>query len=141
MKKLQKLDLKLREKGQTYTPVGNMSGGYPRLVDCMNYTKYKLTEKEVKTVIDSLKDNNQIMMTVTQGGSGFYPIFNVLKGNFLFVGNDNPHMETLVSFEEKQLPDGYDFDKLSDVFNSEDNLEKLEYFKQEKPRKNESYRY
>ena len=141
MKKLQTLDQKLREKSKMYTPVGNMSGGYPRLVDCMNYTNYKLTENELQTIIDSLKDNNPLMMSVTQGGSGFYPNFNSIKGNFLFVGNDNPYIETLVSFEEKQLPDGYDFDKLSEIFNSKENLDKLEYFKQQAPYKKSSYYY
>jgi len=100
-----------------------------------------LSENELRIIIDNISSRNDLILTVTQGGMGFYPVYNVLKGNYIFIGNEDPYIEKVISFSDKQLPAEWSFDKLSEFFNSTSNLKKIEFFKQEIPRKKDSYYY
>jgi hypothetical protein len=142
MNKLKSLDNKLRKTVRIASPVPNISGrAYPGFVDTKQETDYVLSEDELNTLIDSVNSNDSSMILVKQGGMGFYPKYDIVTGNYLYYWNDTAHIETIVSFTEKQLPEGWDFDKLSDTFNSENNLEKIDFFKQERPKKRSSYEY
>jgi len=141
MNKLKSLDNKLRRNSKLSTPVPNMTGGTSRYVNVKKETDYILSEEELNMIINYINEDSSSMILVKQGGTGFYPKYDIVKANFIYLGNENPYVETLVSFTEKQLPENWNFDRLSETFNSEKNLDKIDYFKQERPRERSSYEY
>lgn len=141
MNKIKSLDNKLRRDNRVYAPIPNISGGRARILDVKEATDYILSDDDIKMLLEFVDKEASAMILVKQGGMGFYPKYDIVKANYIYVGNETPYVEIMTSFTEKQLPKGWDFDRLSKSFNSEKNLEKIEFFKQEKPRKKDSYYY
>lgn len=137
MNKLALLDSKLRSGDyfQTFSLKGNTLIKYKRVTD------YVLSVDELEYILDMTNSKQDMMMLVTQGGMGFYPAYNIVRGNYVFIGNEDPYIEEVIAFTEKQLPIGYDFDKLSETFNHTRNLKKIEFFKQEEPKHKSAYLY
>ena len=113
LKFLGELEKKLHKRNEgMLTP--NMSGD-PFKIYYDTYTDENINEEEIERVIEISKGLNYVI----------YPI-NTAMG--LAVGFDVctifPRKKSLLRFKESQLPEGYDFNKMSEVFMSKANLAK-----------------
>ncbi len=104
---LKKLDIKLhRVRDSTYTP--NISGE-PFSVSVDTYTDKKMNSKEIKKVL-KLADKGSLI---------FYPI-NTACG--FEVGFEVAISEPILKFKESQLPENYDFKRVSKTFMKKENI-------------------
>lgn len=84
------------------------------------FSERNLTEKELSRIIKISKKNNVVFYpTMTQ--YGFSTAFGISKVDVIAPGVD-PNVELLTVFREDQLPEGYNFEKLSEYFMEEMNL-------------------
>ncbi len=100
-----------------------------------NYTKEKLSKEELEGIISLIGRETGLVLTPINTNSGFSVGFEVLYTDCYGT------KLSLLSFIEEQLPNGYDFKKLSETFNREDNIEMLVSGNLEKPEERWYYEY
>lgn len=109
----------------------NMSrSSYKCYID--QYTDQKINPDEIEKVLGLINEETGLALTPINTNWGFSVGFQVL---YLF------DKMSLLIFLEKQLPEGYDFNKLSHVFNRQDNIEMLIACGLEKPKERWHYEY
>ncbi len=82
----------------------------------------QITEKEISKILGISKKNNVVFYpTMTQ--SGFATAFGMTRVDTILTAPDlDPSTELLLKFRESQLPEEYNFEKLSEYFMEEMNL-------------------
>jgi len=108
----------------TYTP--NMSGrSFPIFIDC--YTEKKINIGLMEKTLRILSRNKDDLVFYPKNSAfGFHPCFEIDRVITLSPGID-PEIKHLFSFSSGQLHKKYSFEKLSEYFMSERNLELAEF--------------
>ena len=109
----------------------NISGTSHKLyID--QYTNQKINPDEIEKVLGLIDKKTGLALTPINTNWGFSVGFQVL---YLF------GKMPLLQFLEEQLPKGYNFNRLSQVFNRPDNIEMLISCNLEKPQERWHYEY
>ena len=95
----------------------------------------KLSKNELEKVLSLIGKETQLVITPINTNYGFSVGFAILYADIY--GTKIPFL----AFIEEQLPKGYDFNRLSEVFNREDNIEMLVSCGLEKPEEKWHYEY
>ena len=90
-----------------------------------HYTNQKINSDEIENVLSLINIETGIAMTPVNADSGFSVGFSAI---YTF------DKKILLCFLEKQLPKGYDFKRLSKIFNSPENIDMLKSIGIEKPK-------
>ena len=98
------------------------------------YPDQKITIEEIEKVLSLIGKENHLVITPINTNRGFSVGFEVLCPGY-------KSRTTLLTFIEKQLSEGYDFNKISRTFNREDNIEMLVSSGLEKPKERRNYTY
>ena len=124
------LDKKLHYVMESWAET-NISGGRHKLyID--QYTNQKISPNEIEKVLELMGKETGLALTPINTNWGFSVGFQVL-----YSYGKMP----LLEFIENQLPEDYDFNKLSNVFNRKDNIEILIACGLEKPKDRWFYEY
>ncbi len=86
----------------------------------------KINENEIKNILKIIKEFEMPFVPIDMGGYADHIAFGVYDSSNKGVIADSG--EQCLVFSEKQLPDGYNFDKLSEIFLMERNKELLKFF-------------
>ena len=86
-----------------------------------NYTNKKINVNELNELLRIVKKENLILCPI-KTNYGFSVGFEVHKFKFPFLDKGPDKTETLLKFKENQLPEGYNFNKLSKYFMRKENL-------------------
>lgn len=97
-----------------------------------HYHNIKLEVSEMEKILSLINPKTGIAMTPINTNYGFDVGFKII---YTF------DKKSLLSFIERQLPEEYNFDKLSETFNRPDNLEMLESIGLESPKEHSYYVY
>lgn len=102
------------------------------------YTKRTISENEIEKVLQVVQDENLLFFPINTN-RGFSVGFQVMDGKEFAPGVQE--LELLLRFKEEQLPESYDFRRLSEMFLRERNQQLIEYFKLEPIRERSYYTY
>lgn len=113
----------------------NLTGSVHEIaVDLYHYDQ-KLYKNELEEVLSLIGKETQLAITPISTNYGFSVGFAILYtdiyGSKIY----------FLKFIEQQLPDGYNFNRLSEVFNREENIEMLVSCGLEKPKERWHYEY
>jgi hypothetical protein len=99
---------------RTFTP--NLSG-IPFDYKVREYTDKKINKITIKKIIKTVNDNGFVFYPI-DSEFGFYPAYQISE-------NENKKVKVLLTFSERQCPEKYKWDKLSEVFMNDKNLQRL----------------
>ncbi|MBI2043463.1 hypothetical protein HYT25_03680 [Candidatus Pacearchaeota archaeon] len=115
---LKNLDSQLRSTHQSEFAPNLLGSSF--LVPVDDYTDRQITEREMKKIFGISRKYNVAFYPINTD-MGFSVGFDLTRID-LFAAGAPPYIELLLRFREKQLPKGYDFEKLSNFFMQEMNL-------------------
>ncbi len=126
---LAKLDKKLHFKKEC-----RGTGHWSDLAYIDSYTKEKISKNEIERVLEISNGLNYILYPINTC-SGFSIGYDVCKIN------SNKKAKLLLKFKEEQLPRGYNFKTLSQVFMSKNNLVKAKFMRIKITNEQDDYEY
>jgi len=88
----------------------------------------KLTENQLKRVLKIVNSSAEVLLMPIQGEFGFHPAYAITQIKGSFPGTE-AEREALLYIDNNQLPEGYDFKKLSKTFLSKENIQKAKFTK------------
>src|SRR3989344_1543275 len=96
-----------------------------REIEIYEYTHYKMKRGEIQKTLDIICNNDLIMYPInTNWGFSIGYLIGSIENDAPGI---KPEINTLLQFIEKQLPKGYNFEKLSETFKRPRNLELVAY--------------
>lgn len=113
----------------------NISRSVHEIAVDLYYHDQKINKNELEKVLSLIGKETQLAITPINTNWGFSVGFAILYTDIY--GSQMPFL----TFLEQQLPEGYNFDRLSEIFNREDNLEMLAEAGLEKPKEKFYYEY
>jgi hypothetical protein len=140
-----KLDLeflkKLENELHSFEPIESKVYGK----GCVDkFSKRKLTDEEMNLILMTTKDDPNLIFTPTQGNFGFRPAYRIYQTGDPIAPGIPIEIFHILSFEGDQLPPGWNFQRLSEYFDSPENLKKIDYVNSpqlERPREERDYNY
>ena len=127
---LENLDKKLHYVMESGAEINISETGHELNID--RYTTQKMTSKEIEKVLELVGKGTGLALTTINTDLGFLVGFQV---------SYSYGKMPLLKFIGEQLPIGYDFNKLSEVFNKKENIETLITCGLEKPKERWAYEH
>lgn len=127
---LEDLDKKLHYVYESWAETNMCRSRHKMYID--QYHNKKLEISEIEKILSLINIETGIAITPINTDWGFSVGFSVI---YTF------DKKTLLCFKEQQLPEGYNFEKLSKTFNHPDNIKMLNSMRIESPKDHSHYTY
>ena len=104
------------------------------------YSGIKIEPDELEKLLNIIQEEKLIFFPINTS-MGFAVGFVVAEGKGSPAPGVKPEYEIILQFREAQLPAGFGWNTLAEVFNSPENLDRLRYYGIDKPKNYSHYTY